>query len=212
MCLWVWFIEPMLWLLLGKGRGSKEATSVWAHLGLSHPHSILSTSYWFVKTTKEPRRFSKIAVPNKILKNTSKFIWRPKESIYETLKRWYHAGARDATWKGFPVVILMPYAYQHSSHPAFSRRPSWNKSESLFFQMSTQFSTQTNSSKPVTICGFVIVKNPSSSQVDQSIWWGLLADLRAERMQRKIHGAGAPAVRKTLAPRTNERPEKINHV
>ena len=98
-----------------------------------------------------------------------------------------------ATWKGFPVVILMPYAYQHSSHPAFSRRPSWNKSESLFFQMSTQFSTQTNSSKPVTICGFVIVKNPSSSQVDQSIWWGLLADLRAERMQRKIHGAGGPS-------------------
>lgn len=164
----------MLWLLLGKGRGSKEATSVWAHLGLSHPHSILSTSYWFVKTTKETRRFSKIAVPNKILKNTSKFIWRPKESIYETLKRWYHAGARDATWKGFPVVILMPYAYQHSSHPAFSRRPSWNKSESLFFKMSTQFSIQaipqSQNLSPFVVSGFF--KNPSSSQVDQSIWWG----------------------------------------
>ena len=133
-------LNPCFGCCLGKEGGQRKQPQYGHHLGLSHPHSILSTSYWFVPKNQEDSL--KKAVPNKILKNTSKFIWRHKESIFETLKRWYHAGVRDATWKRFPVVILM--------HIRSSQQPSCIQQEAQLkqiwksiFKMSTQFATQT---------------------------------------------------------------------
>lgn len=147
-------------------------------------------------------------MPNKILKNTSKLIWRPKESIYETLKRWSQAGVRDATWKRFPVVILM--------HIRSSQQPSCIQQEAQLKQiwksvMSTQFSTQTNSSKPVTVCGF---RNCKKSLIFPSrpIDFGEVEPGRSACGTHAAKNSWHRPCRETntVAPRNlSERPEKI---